>query len=206
MNKKVKFALIGTALVLGACADYSVDSGDMAVKTSNAGNGVHDIAYYKMPSDFDIDTYLALNPDVKYFQIIDRLRNQDNKPRLDSMANNDTKAEATALVMRRLFLLSGNSRLLISVQCACHKKHTAHGSAHFTQPSHTTSKRRCHARQRLFIHSDQICKCNCHCLRAVIPLLKKSECTLPSGTFLCFLQPIFCLFFINIKHLYFLQQ
>ena len=97
MNKKVKFALIGTALVLGACADYSVDSGDMAVKTSNAGNGVHDIAYYKMPSDFDIDTYLALNPDVKYFQIIDRLRNQDNKPRLDSMANNDTKAEATAL-------------------------------------------------------------------------------------------------------------
>lgn len=97
MNKKVKFALIGTALVLGACADYSVDSGDMAVKTSNAGNGVHDVTFYKMPSDFDLDTYLALNPDVKYFQIIDRLRNQDNKPRLDSMANNDTKAEATAL-------------------------------------------------------------------------------------------------------------
>ena len=97
MNKKVKFALIGTALVLGACADYSVDSGDMAVKTSNAGNGVHDVTFYKMPSDFDLDTYLSLNPDVKYFQIIDRLRNQDNKPRLDSMANNDTKAEATAL-------------------------------------------------------------------------------------------------------------
>lgn len=97
MNKKVKFALVGTALVLGACADYSVDSGDMAVKTSNAGNGVHDVTFYKMPSDFDLDTYLALNPDVKYFQIIDRLRNQDNKPRLDSMANNDTKAEATAL-------------------------------------------------------------------------------------------------------------
>ncbi|MDD5943456.1 hypothetical protein [Fibrobacter sp.] len=97
MNKKVKFALIGTALVLGACADYSVDSDDMAVKTSNAGNGVHDVTFYKMPSDFDLDTYLSLNPDVKYFQIIDRLRNQDNKPRLDSMANNDTKAEATAL-------------------------------------------------------------------------------------------------------------
>ena len=70
MNKKVKFALIGTALVLGACADYSVDSGDMVVKTSNPGNGTRDVAYYQLPSDFDLDIYLTLNPDVKYYQII----------------------------------------------------------------------------------------------------------------------------------------
>ncbi len=95
MNTKVKFALIGTALVLGACADYSVDSDDMVVKTSNVGNGVHDIAYYAMPSDYDLETYIALNPDVKYFQIVDRLRNQDNKPRLDAMQDSTTKAEAT---------------------------------------------------------------------------------------------------------------
>jgi hypothetical protein len=97
MNKKVKFALIGTALVLGACADYSVDSDDMMVKTSNAGNGTRDIAYYALPDDYDLDAYLKLNPDVKYYQIINMLRTQDNKPRLDSMQNAETKAEATAL-------------------------------------------------------------------------------------------------------------
>ena len=120
MNKKVKFALVGAALVFGACADYSVDSEDVMIKTSNAGNGVHDIAYYAIPEDYDLDTYLALNPDVKYFQIIDRLRNVDNKPRLDSMKNNDTKADATALydadndafmadeaLVKQAFLMSG---------------------------------------------------------------------------------------------------
>ena len=120
MNKKVKFALIGTALVLGACADYSVDSGDMVVKTSNPGNGTRDVAYYQLPSDFDLDIYLTLNPDVKYYQIINRLRIQDNKPRLDSMQDAATKADATALynadneafladeaLAKKAFLMSG---------------------------------------------------------------------------------------------------
>lgn len=96
MNTKVKFALVGTALLFGACADYSVDSDDMMVKTSNPGNGVRDIAYYAMPEDYDLETYLKLNPDVKYFQIIDRLRNQDNKPRLDSMASSEAEVKAAA--------------------------------------------------------------------------------------------------------------
>lgn len=97
MNSKVKFALVGAALVMGACADYSVDSDDMMVKTSNPGNGTRDIAYYALPEDYDLDTYLKLNPDVKYYQIINKLRTQDNKPRLDSMQNAETKVEATAL-------------------------------------------------------------------------------------------------------------
>ena len=96
MNKKVKFALVCASLVLGACADYSVDSDDVMVKTSNEGNGVNDIAYYALPADYDLDTYLKLNPDVKYFQIIDRLRNQDNKPRLDSMASSEAEVKAAA--------------------------------------------------------------------------------------------------------------
>ena len=96
MNAKVKFALVGTALLFGACADYSVDSEDMMVKTSFPGNGTRDIAYYALPEDYDLDTYLKLNPDVKYYQIINKLRDQDNKPRLDSM-NGETKTDATAL-------------------------------------------------------------------------------------------------------------
>lgn len=122
MNTKVKFALVGTALLFGACADYSVDSDDMMVKTSNAGNGEHDIAYYAMPEDYDLDTYLKLNPDVKSFQIVDRLRNQDNKPRLDSMASADAEVKAAATerynadndafladesLMKKAFLLAG---------------------------------------------------------------------------------------------------
>ena len=81
---------------MGACADYSVDSDDMMVKTSNAGNGTRDIAYYALPADYNLDTYLKLNPDVKYYQIINMLRIRDNKPRLDSMQNEETKADATA--------------------------------------------------------------------------------------------------------------
>jgi hypothetical protein len=96
MNKKVKFALVGATLIMGACADYSVDSDDTMVKTSNPGNGTRDVAYYVLPEDYDLDTYLTLNPDVKYYQIINKLRNQDNKPRLDSM-NGETKTDATAL-------------------------------------------------------------------------------------------------------------
>lgn len=138
MNKKVKFALIGTALLLGACADYSVDSDDMAVKTSNAGNGVHDVTFYQMPSDFDLDTYLALNPDVKYFQIIDRLRNQDNKPRLDSMLNNETKADASALftadndafladeaLVKQVFLMAGYPESMWEGAAALNKEQKA---------------------------------------------------------------------------------
>lgn len=123
---------------MGACADYSVDSDDMMVKTSNAGNGTRDIAYYALPEDYDLDTYLKLNPDVKYYQIINKLRNQDNKPRLDSMQDAATKTDATALytadndafladeaLAKKAFLMAGYSESMWSGSEALDKEQKA---------------------------------------------------------------------------------
>lgn len=123
---------------MGACADYSVDSDDMMVKTSNAGNGTRDIAYYALPEDYDLDAYLKLNPDVKYYQIINKLRNQDNKPRLDSMQNAETKVEATALynadndafladeaLAKKAFLMAGYSESMWAGSEALNKEQKA---------------------------------------------------------------------------------
>ena len=118
MNTKVKFALVGAALVMGACADY----------------------YYALPDDYDQDTYLKLNPDVKYYQIINMLRTQDNKPRLDSMQSQDAeiKAEATALynadndafladeaLAKKAFLMAGYSESMWAGAEALNKEQKA---------------------------------------------------------------------------------
>ena len=96
MNKNVKLAMAGAALIFGACADYSVDSEDVMIKTSNPGNGTHDIAYYVAPEDYDLEIYLSINPDVKYFQIVEQLRTVDNLPRLEAMKSDDPEVKAAA--------------------------------------------------------------------------------------------------------------
>ncbi len=95
MNKKMKLLLAFFSLAFMSCSDIPTNSSDFVVTTTNI-----DLAVYSAPSDFDLETYLKLNPDVKYNQIIMDLKNNSfyNPARLDSMVatKNDAATVAAA--------------------------------------------------------------------------------------------------------------
>lgn len=93
MNKKMNLLLAFFSLAFMSCSDISSNSSDFVVATTNT-----DLAIYSAPGDFDLETYLVLNPDVKYNQIIMDLKNNSfyNPERLDSMVTTKNDAATVA--------------------------------------------------------------------------------------------------------------
>lgn len=111
MNYKLKLTIVGMALCMAACSDMSVDPSDQAIKTSNPVMNVRSEVMFAAPEDFDLETYLTINPDVKYNQIIRAVRTL-NKPRLDSMkitSDSVTTAEGETITVGKFATAAYNA-------------------------------------------------------------------------------------------------
>jgi hypothetical protein len=78
------------AFALLACSDMSDDPSNFSVVTSDLQLGSQiEKEMFVAPSDFDLKTYLEINPDVKYNQIIQAVRSK-NAAFMDSMSIKDS--------------------------------------------------------------------------------------------------------------------
>ena len=92
MNFFKVFGLTATFALL-ACSDMSSDSSDFTVTTSSLQPGSQvEKEFLVEPSDFDLKTYLEINPDIKYNQIIQAAR-QKNQAFMDSMSMTQDSVE-----------------------------------------------------------------------------------------------------------------
>ena len=92
MKFLASFALTASLAVV-ACSDMSMDPDDTVIGTSNVDPGAQiETDLFVEPADFDLNTYLEINSDVKYSQIIQAVRSR-NQAFLDSMSMTQDSVE-----------------------------------------------------------------------------------------------------------------